>query len=575
MEKRLARLESAVVAIETSVTRLEDRIAKLEGGDPIESIPPQPPEEIGLDAGLVSEFQSPLAAIMGTPTLVGRSLLVLAGAFLLRALTEGGTFTPTAGVAIGVAYAAVWIAASAVAARKGARGSAGFYAVCSAMIVGPLLFEAATSFGVLSPAASATTLAVMTGAGLFVASRWRLQSAAWIFSLGGLATAAAMATVRPPGEAATAFLVGLGLAVFWLAEEREWDFLMWVTAFAADLGVLRLTAITTAPGARPENFGSVHPPFLAVLQAILVAGFVGTVVFRALRGRRPLKVFDFVQTAVVWIVGWGGAMQLARSQDWGASGLSLGAVVGALVAYYGAFGIVDRRQGRNRAFLYLSSLGLGLVLVGLPGLLGGASAAVWSIAAGAVAAVGSRWDRVTLRVHAAVLLMAAWIGSGFAAAVVARLGGAGDVPAIGAVLVGALTVVTTTIVLFGRRLRSPGWAQRLPLTIMLAMTALAVASAIALGFETAMGQGTALVVGTVALSMVTVGLAVLVAKAGVVEAGWLVYPFLVITGLRMIAVDLSSGRTLVLVIALATYGVALIVSTRLLRGMGTHFFRQA
>jgi hypothetical protein len=64
---------------------------------------------------------------------------------------------------------------------------------------------------------------------------------------------------------------------------------------------------------------------------------------------------------------------------------------------------------------------------------------------------------------------------------------------------------------------------------------------------------------------VTIGFAVLASRWGVVEAGWVVYPLLAVTGLRVIFTDLTSGRTLVFVVALAAYGAALILSPRLLR----------
>jgi hypothetical protein len=106
----------------------------------------------------------------------------------------------------------------------------------------------------------------------------------------------------------------------------------------------------------------------------------------------------------------------------------------------------------------------------------------------------------------------------------------------------------------------------MPLTAVLAMTGVALASAITVIVGAFLGQGTAVVTGTVALSAISVGLALLASQGKVAEAAWLVYPFLIITGLRMIVVDLSSGRTVVLVIALTAYGAALIISTRLLRG---------
>ena len=567
MSDRLTRLEAAFEEMRESVRRLEDRIATLEHVEPRISAPSPETGEDSPGATLAPEIQRPLAAVMGTPALVGRSLLVLAGAFLLRALTEGGTFVSGVGVAAGVAYAAVWIFASANAATRGRRASAGFYAACSAVIVGPLLLEAVTSFKVLSPAEGVMALALMTAGGLLVAARWRLQSAAWIYAVTALVTAAAMATLRPPGEAATAFLVVLGLTVFWLADVRDWVFLKWVTAFAANLAVLRLTAIAVASGTRPETFDPIHPPVVAVLQAALVLGFGGTVVARGLLGKRALTLFDFAQTALVWIVGWGGGAQLYRHEGWGTLGPSVLAVVAGIAAYCAAFGIVDRRQGRNRAFVYLSSLGLGLVLIGLPGVIGRESAVAWSIVAVAVAAVGSRWDRVTLRVHAALLLLAAWVVSGIGMIIAGGIaGGAVDATLVGGVAVAVLTVVTAIVVLVGRRLRSSSWVQRLPLTGLLAMSALVAASGTALVAGPLFGLGTSGVAGTVALSAVTVGLALLAARGRVSEAGWLVYPFLAVTGLRMVAVDLSSGNTLVLVIALTAYGASLIVSTRLLRG---------
>src|SRR5579863_10296271 len=43
------------------------------------------------------------------PYLLGRALLGLAGAYLLRALTESGTLPAAAGVAAGILYAILWL----------------------------------------------------------------------------------------------------------------------------------------------------------------------------------------------------------------------------------------------------------------------------------------------------------------------------------------------------------------------------------------------------------------------------------------------------------------------------------
>ena len=573
MDERIRRLEKAVERLTETVDRLDHRVAALEFEErPSAVAGAEAVEEDGVHA-LGSQIDSQMAAVLGTPTLVGRCLLVLAGAFLLRALTERGIFAPGMGVALGMTYAVIWIFVAFFEARRGARASAAFYAVCSAVIAGPLLFEAATSFGVLSPAGGSLALAAMTTVGLSVAVRWRLQSTAWVFTLACLITAAAVATVRSPGEAATAVVVVLGVVTLWYADPRRWSGLRWLTAFSADLAVLRVTAIATVTFELGPGIGPVHPTLIASLQALLVIGFVGTFVVRALRGTAPLGIFEFVQTVAVWLVGWGGAIRLAGVNGWSTDGLAIVALMAGGAAYAGAFGVVDRRQGRNTAFIYLSSLGLGLVLVGLPGVVGTAAAVVWAGLAVGVAAVGSRWDRVTLRVHAAILVGASWVAGGVVPEVVSDLAGGGELgasPRFEAGLVVLLTLVATAVVVAGRVRRSGGWMQRLPLTVLLLVSALGIAAAMVVTATAALPPGTTAATGTVALSLVTVALAALANRWGLREAGWLVYPLLLVTGLRMVARDFTSGQTLVLVIALAVYGFALIVSTKLMRiGAGT------
>ena len=174
MDERIHKLEMAVHTIEAAVVGLEDRMAVLESGGQVAQVFPSEEEELVPEDSVDPEIEIPLTGVMVTLTLIGRSLLVLAGAFLFRALTEGGTLSSGVGVAAGLAYGVVWIVASALVASRGARASAGFYSVCAALITGPLLFEVSTSFGLLSPAVGVVILAVVTVAGWLVATRWRL-----------------------------------------------------------------------------------------------------------------------------------------------------------------------------------------------------------------------------------------------------------------------------------------------------------------------------------------------------------------------------------------------------------------
>jgi hypothetical protein len=71
---------------------------------------------------------------------------------------------------------------------------------------------------------------------------------------------------------------------------------------------------------------------------------------------------------------------------------------------------------------------------------------------------------------------------------------------------------------------------------------------------------------TCVLSLSALAVAFVGRRRGCGEWGWLVYPILVVTGLKMIAQDFSVSRPNTLFVALASYGVALIVAPRLRRG---------
>ncbi len=243
--------------------------------------------------------------------------------------------------------------------------------------------------------------------------------------------------------------------------------------------------------------------------------------------------------------------------------IAVALAVGAAL-YIAAFGVVDRRHGRNRAFYFLSSVGAGLLLLGMPGLAGSWTAVVWAVVGVAVAVVGSRWDRVTLRVHAVVLLIAAWAASGLGGMVAGSLCGLGVATVGAALAVAVLTLAATGVVMAGRRRVTPGRLERLPLTLLLAMSSMAIA-AVLVAVTRPVAPGTAVALGTVAMAAVTVALAFLASRWGVAEAGWLVYPMLALTGLKVVSQDLAAGRALVLVVALAAYGFALVVAPWLLR----------
>jgi len=162
--------------------------------------------------------------------------------------------------------------------------------------------------------------------------------------------------------------------------------------------------------------------------------------------------------------------------------------------------------------------------------------------------------------------MAAWVSSGLGSVVLRSLFGGREEHTwqAGTVLVAGVTIAATAIVFAGRRGRVVGWAGRSAMAGLLALSTLTIAAAI-VSVGNMVTDGLAVALGTVALAASTVGLALLASRLEIVEAGWLVYPTLGLTGLKVLSQDLGSGRAVVLVVALASYGAALVVAPRLLR----------
>ncbi|MGB7905141.1 MAG: hypothetical protein WCF43_10635, partial [Steroidobacteraceae bacterium] len=193
MGDRLARLESTVEQLRLTVASLQQRIDVLEALPPavatiasgaLAGVPEQPPPISGSPGLARRDPYDPIAVL----SLVGRVLLVLAGGFFLRAMTEAGLLSPEVGIALAFAYGLIWIFFADRAGRLGLMPSGVAYALAAAMVVFPLLVEATTRFEVLTGAGSALVLAILTAAMLFIGWRRRQRAIAWVAILAALPT---------------------------------------------------------------------------------------------------------------------------------------------------------------------------------------------------------------------------------------------------------------------------------------------------------------------------------------------------------------------------------------------------
>ncbi len=573
MEDRLARVEAKLESLARALGDVSGRLAALErgarGGVAAER-PAAPPAEAAATSGV-----APATPATVLP-LLGRVFLVLGGAWLLRALTDAGTLPLAGGLAAGLVYAGAWLALADRAGAAGRRWSAEVHGVTAAIIAFPLVWEAATKFKMLSPAAAAVVLAVVAGGGLVVAGRRSLAALAWAVTMAGLVTAVALVAATQAITVFAALLVALGVATVWLAYARRWFGLSWMAALAADLVVAGAVALVTQAGGPPEAYRSLSAVAAEAVALALLVAYLATFAVRTLLRRRDASVFEAVQTVAALIVGFGGAAEVSRATGTGGTALGAAALATGAACYLIAEAGAAGRVGRGVNYVFYSSLALALVLAGTPLVATSTTlAVVWCGLALGGAILGCRLDRLVMRAHAAAYLVAAGAGSGMLALAVGAFVGTSaagsDVPAAAWLALATAVAGYAALVVLGGR-RDVAWPARLPELAVAVVAALGVGGALVLAgarllplHEGAPDPAAMATLRSTVLAVTALGLAAAGRRAGREELVWLVYPVLALGGLKLLAQDVPQGRPATLVLSFAAYGAALILAPRLLR----------
>jgi len=511
-----------------------------------------------------------------TLPLIGRTLLVLAGAFLLRAITEAGAVPRPAGTLLGVVYALAWLVLAYRAARRGARTSATFHGMAMAAIAFPLLWEAAGKFHLLSPAAGGAALAALSAVGLGLAAKERLRRVAWVITIAAVATAGALAVPTRALVLFAGFVVLLGLVTLWLGYLRGWSGLGWFVAVSADLGVSLLTMMVLI-GKAGEVRQILTASSLVELQLALLLIYCGSLGVRTLVHRAEVTGPEIAQGAASLVIGLGGAVAVTGSAKLSPLPLGVVNVVLAVVCYAVAFAFIARRSGARRNFIFYTTLALVFTLVALHSLPAGALAPLILCLLALVGAwLGTTRQRATLTLHGAVYVVGAAITSGLLASSAKAMIGP-DPPAtsaLGLVPLAALAVaaacVWCPVALHGR---TWGSFSRVPKLIVLLLFAVGLDGVLVILLAALMPAAETwpdrpayvAAARTGALALTALGLAWAGRFPRFVEARWLVYPWLVAGGVKLLLEDVSAGRAAALVLSFALYGGALIAGPRLLR----------
>jgi hypothetical protein len=509
-------------------------------------------------------------------TVIGRALLGLAGAYGLRVLTEGGTFSPRTGVAVGLVYAMLWLvwAARTPAAH---RLETALHGLTSVLVLSPLLYEATTRLHAISTWTAGALLLAFTLFGLAVSWRKDLLIVATFATLAGLGTSAALLWSTLDVLPFTFVFLAIALAMEVSACLNHWLSERWLTATAADLAVLLATWLVTLDGGLPEGYAAIpHAALLGAQVALLGIYLASTIVRTLLRGF-TFTWFETAQCALAFLISVGGGLQLTSHDARVAPGLALLALVCAAACYLVSFLMLDRGGELSRNFHTYATFGFLLAVAGSRILLSGAAAAVaWSVLAVAAIWVGGIFLRLTLKVHGCIFLLLALGASSALEQAAGLLLGERTWPggAPWAIWSGALTASLCYAI--GTRHAAavtPSWSSR-TLRILVAGTAVLLVAGIAAGLLTA---GYHLIFGVEATHAYCATLRTFVISAAALLLAWaggrwdrpefgrLVYPVMALGAYRMIVVDLHQDRTAALFLSLLLYGGALILLPKLIR----------
>lgn len=458
MEQHIEALERRLGEAELRVDALEHPLAER-----------WPPPSAKIESALAGAFpavESPAPAGSLFPVL-GKALLGIAGAYVLRAVEETSTLPRLIVAAVGIVYAFVWLV-WAVRVRGGPRSTSSIYAGTSALILAPMLWELTLRFNVL-PAAAAAAIVCGFALAAFALAAFTPRDLRPVVRVACAATAALALALAIASHALMPFVIVLlilaAVSEFVPGCDRAPE-VGALIALSADAAIWILIYVYFAGQIAHEGYPALGRGALLAPGIAVFALFAASVGIRTVIRARPVTVFEIVQTVIAFLLA---AVSLA---DFGqAAGLAILGVVCLIlsVACYAAVFIVFAPASDQRNANVFTAWAAALLLAGsflcLPPLL-----SMLLLGAAALAAVGlSRRElwRV-FEFYGMVFLLAAAAASGLLNFVMNALVGAlGGAPAASVWLIAVCAVLCYA-------LAQPRRAERwIPQTLHLGFAALA------------------------------------------------------------------------------------------------------
>lgn len=361
---------------------------------------------------------SPLAASAPEPlspaggngifAILGKAMLGIAGAYLLRAGVQSGSLPRWPIIAVSIAYALVWLIPATRVPGKAWFASAAWVGT-SALILIPMLWELTLRFRLLSTTITAGILIA------FVVVGWSLAWKRHFAVVGGMTVAAASLAglvLAVSSRDLIPFLFALFVMAIMgeIAAARHRTLRVRpVVAAAVDVAVFGLIWVYSGPAGARTNYPAIATPLLLLVAPSLLCIYGASAAEQTLLLRRRISFFETAQTLVaalltVWTI-------LAFWPGHGPVVLGVLCLVASAAGYVVAFVWFDRLHARRNYHVYATG-SVALLLAGcFLSLPRGWLPLCTGLAAVAFVALAGRTAHDTLQFHGAALLAAAAFSS--------------------------------------------------------------------------------------------------------------------------------------------------------------------
>ena len=566
MPQAVDSIASALEQLSDQLQALEQRVAALER-HPEKS--PEPP----LTTAPVERLRAP-AAWRGFPsaetpsgivTVVGKAVLGIAGAYLLRALAESPNVPKLPVLLVAILYACFWMV-WAVRTAAASRFASVTYAITSALILSPMLWESTVRFQVLSPAFASLVLVAFVVLAVVLAWQRDLQLIPWVATLATVITAVALIIESRELVPLTAALLAVALTTEIAACLGHRLSLRAIPALAADFAVWLLIYILTSE-TLPEGYRPGSSLTLAALSLALLAIYGGSIAVRSFALRHRLTIFEVGQGILAFVLASYGALRATHNSAAPALGILF--LLFAAACYWGALSrFIDDPEARNRR---VSATWAAALLLGGGFLLFSDNLQLAFLSAAAVAAafLYTLTAKLSLGLHASFYLAAAaavsplplYAWNAMAGTVPSSLGWRLSLVALSALL----CYVVGSHHSEEQPKRRLLWIVPAVLVGFTAAALVVVAVAASTAGRIELDASRLSVIRTIANCALALALAFVGSRWRRIELGWVAYAAVAVGTLKLLFEDLRFGNAASMVVSLLFYGLVLILLPRFTR----------